>query len=201
MGNWWRCIDGAISGTRPPLSAYQRTCGPQYQRKHRDLPSLSSSFLLGRKPRVTDGTRSFTRPGRNAWRRLERAAPDLALLLLIFMKSRQYQGQREYRFAVWAEENRVTTGWTWRFRRTWSTPCSGFVSVGPAEAPAVEKPSPSGTFMRVEPLPLFLEHANPMVAPRNYDLERLPADLQQMTLVYAAVDALRTAVGPTSMGL
>ena len=138
--------------------------------------------------------------------RLERASSDLEVMLLpIFMKHAAHRAQREYRFAVWAEEEpnedrvdlEVSPALIDAVQKPRKAPeGSGFVSAGLDESTAVEEVEEGGgsrTRVRVEALPAFAGFDNPTVRPRRYD-ERLPDDLRETMTAYAAIDALRGAV-------
>ena len=147
------------------------------------------------------------------YRRLERASSDLELLLLlVFLKDAAHRGQREYRFLVWAEqeprEDRldlpVSPALLDAMQRPREEPeASGFVSVGVEESSTVEPIHEDGhprAALHVEALPAFVASGDPTVAPRDYDVEPLPSDLRETALIYAAVEALRGAVGRADAG-
>ena len=72
---------------------------------------------------------------------------------------------------------------------------SGIVSAGMEESSTVDAlAEASRPSERVEVLPAPAGPANPTVAPRRYEVERLPGDLRERTTAYAALDALRDAV-------
>ena len=144
------------------------------------------------------------------YRRLERASSDFELLLLlVFLKDAGHRAQREYRFAVWAEqepaEDRVDLDVSpalvdamWRPRE--EPEGSGFLSAGAEGWSAVEELDDrrsSRAGVRVEALPAFAGIGNPTVAPRRYDFNRLPEDLREAATAYATVEALREAVERT----
>ncbi len=140
-------------------------------------------------------------------RRLEGASSELELsLLLVFLKDAARRAEREYRFAVWAEDDPagdvldldVSPALVDAMRRPRPQPeGSGFVRPGAAEYSAVEELEKGGmprARARVETLPAFLGPGNPAVVPRP-EGETLPGDLREPAMVRAAVDALREAVG------
>ena len=138
-------------------------------------------------------------------RRLEGASSELELsLLLVFLKDAARRAEREYRFAVWAEDDPAEdvldldvspalVDAMWKPRP--HPEGSGFMRAGAAEYSAVEELGEGGLpRARVETLPAFLGAGNPAVVPRPHD-ETLPADLRETATVRAAVEALREAVG------
>ena len=138
-------------------------------------------------------------------RRLEGASSDLELLLLlVFLKHAAYRAQREYRFLVWAEgepaedwvDLRVSPALLDAMQRPWPEPAaSDLVSAGMKEFSAAEALAEvSGPIERVDVLPTRAVPDNQTVAPRRYEVERLPADLRERTTACAALDALRDAV-------
>ena len=140
-------------------------------------------------------------------RRLERASSELELsLLLVFLKDAARRAQREYRFAVWAEDEpvedaldlNVTPALVDAMRKPRPEPeGSGFVRAGAAEYSAVEELEGGGSSRaraRVETLPAFFGAGNPTVVPRPHDAGTLPGDLRETAAVRAAVEALREAV-------
>ena len=140
-------------------------------------------------------------------RRLEQASSDLELLLLlVFVKDAAHRAQREYRFAVWAEDDPaedvldldVSPALADAMRKPRPKPeGSGFVRAGAAEYSAVEDRDGDGSSearARVETLPAFLRAGSPTVVPRPHDAETLPRDRRETVAVRAAVDALREAV-------
>ena len=141
------------------------------------------------------------------YQRLERAASDLELLLLlIFMKHPARRSQREYRFAVWTEgepaedrvELKVSMALLDAMRKPRPEPeGSGFVSAGVEESSTLDEiggPDSSGMRLHVEPLPAFAGQRNPTIAPQRYVVERLPEDVSETTVAYQTVGVLRTAV-------
>ena len=149
----------------------------------------------------------------NPVRRLEGASSELELsLLLVFLKDAAHRAQREYRFAVWAEDDPVeealdldvSPALVDAMRKPRSQPeGSGFVRAGAAEYSAVEELEGDGSSRaraRVETLPAFLGAASPTVAPRPHDAESLPGDLRETATVRAAVEALHEAVGMADAG-
>ena len=145
-------------------------------------------------------------------RRLEGASSELELLLLlVFLKDAARRAEREYRFAVWAEDepaeavldldvSPALVDAMWKARP--QPEGSGFVRPGAAEYSAVEELGEGGlprARARVETLPAFLGAGNPAVVPRPHD-ETLPADAREDAAVRAAVEALRVAVGAAHAG-
>ena len=149
----------------------------------------------------------------NPVQRLEAASSELELsLLLVFLKDAAHRAQREYRFAVWAEDDPVedaldldvSPALVDAMRKPRSQPeGSGFVRAGAAEYSAVEElegDDSSRAPARVETLPAFLGAASPTVAPRPHDAESLPGELRETATVRAAVEALHEAVGMADAG-
>ncbi len=139
--------------------------------------------------------------------RLEGASSELELLLLlVFLKDAARRAEREYRFAVWAEDepaenvldldvSPALVDAMWKPRP--EPEGSGFVRPGAAEYSAVEELEGGGLPLarsRIETLPAFPGAGNPAVVPRPHD-ETLPDDLRETAMVRAAVEALREAVG------
>ncbi len=149
----------------------------------------------------------------NPVRRLEGASSELELsLLLVFLKDAARRPQREYRFAVWAEDDPaeavldldVSPALVDAMRRPRpEREGSGFVRPGAAEYSAVEEPDGDGSSRaraRVETVPAFLGAGNPTVVPRPHDAETLPDDLRETAAVRAAVEALHETVGTADAG-
>ena len=143
---------------------------------------------------------------------MEGASSELELsLLLVFLKDAAHRAQREYRFAVWAEDDPVedaldldvSPALVDAMRKPRSQPeGSGFVRAGAAEYSAVEELEGDGSSRaqaRVETLPAFLGAGNPTVVPRPHH-ETLPGDLRETATVRAAVEALHEAVGMADAG-
>ena len=136
-------------------------------------------------------------------RRLESASSVLELALLrLFVKPPAHRGQREYRFAVWADgepgrdrvDLEVSAALLDAMRRPPREPERGVVVPAGVDDPAaveeVDHPGSSGVRVVVE-APLAIRH--PTTAPPRYVAEDLPADLHHTAAVCAAVEALRTA--------
>ena len=131
------------------------------------------------------------------------------MLLLVFLKDAEYRAQREYRFAVWAEDDPAEdvvdldvspalVDAMWKPRH--EPEGSGFVSAGAEGWSAVEGPAEgrsSSAEARVEALPASVGASNPTVPPRRYEVERLPGDLREDATAAKAVEAVREAVGRT----
>ena len=145
--------------------------------------------------------------------RLARASSDLELLLLlVFLKEAAMRAQREYRFAVWMEQepeedtvdlqvSPALVDAMWKPRP--EPEGSGFVPAGAAESSTVEEVDGGGfpgARKRVDVLPAFAAMSNPAVAPRRYDAEGLPSDLREAVTAHASVEALREAVERTDAG-
>ena len=123
----------------------------------------------------------------------------------MFLKHATYRAQREYRFAVWAEDEpkedlvdlEGSPALLDAMQRPRKAPeGSGFVSAGLEESSAVEEAEEGGgsrTRVRVEALPAVAGYGNPTVRPWRND-ERLPHDLREKTTTYAAIEAMRGAV-------
>ena len=139
------------------------------------------------------------------YRRLERASSDLELLLLLlFLKDVAYCRHREYRFVVWAEEepreSSLDLSISSALIEAMQTPPrdphgGGYLPAGVEESATVETLADvSRPSERVEVLPVVAGTGNPTVAPRGYDVARLPGDPGEGTTAYAAFAALRDAV-------
>ncbi len=146
-------------------------------------------------------------------RRLEGASSELELsLLLVFLKDAAHRGRREYRFAVWAEDEPaedaldldVSPALLDAMRKPRPEPeGGGFVRPGAAEYSAVEELEGVGSSRaraRVETLPAFLGAGNPTVAPRPRDAETPPGDPRETATVRAVLEALREAVETADAG-
>ena len=137
------------------------------------------------------------------YRRLESTSSVLELALLrVFMKPAAHRGQREYRFAVWADEEpgrdrvdlKVSAALLDAMRRPRRGSERGVVAPAGGEPSAVEEvdhPGSPGVRVLVE-APLAIRH--PTIAPPRYGTESLPGELREAAAVHAAVEALRTAV-------
>lgn len=147
------------------------------------------------------------------YRRLESASSALELaLLLVFVKPAAHRAQREYRFAVWAEDEPVedvldldvSPALADAMRKPRPEPeGSGFVRPGAAEYSAVEDAAGDGSsevLPRVEALPAFLGAGSPTVAPRPQDAGTPPGDPRETVAASAAVEALREAVDRADAG-
>ena len=145
--------------------------------------------------------------------RLQRATSDLELLLLlVFLKDAAHRVQREYRFVVWAEkepeEDRLDLAVSPALLEAMQTPWAhpdggGFVPAGMEESSTVEATDDDGhprTTLLVEAPAAFQGGDGPPVAPRRYDVERLPSDLREAALVYGTVEALRYVVARSDAG-
>ena len=137
-------------------------------------------------------------------RRLESASSVLELALLrVFVKPAAHCGQREYRFAVWADgelgrdrvDLEVSAALLDAARRPPREPERAVVVPGgvgePAAVEEVQHPGSSGVRVVVEALPTIRQ---PTIAPPRYRAEDLPVDLHHTAAVRAAVEALRAAV-------
>ena len=146
-------------------------------------------------------------------RRLERASSDLELLLLlVFLKHDAHQAQREYRFAVWAEDEpaedrldlEVSPALLDAMQRPRPEPKdSGFVSPGVAELSAVEAiggGGPSGSGVRVDTRPALVGITNPAAAPQLVDAESLRGEHRETASADAAIEALRETVTRADVG-
>ena len=135
-------------------------------------------------------------------RRLERASSDLELLLLVmFLKNAAHRAQREYRFAVWAEEEseedrvdfRISPALVDAMQRLQPEPAaSGVVPAGKEAAAATQALDEVSLWSeRVEALPVLARPHNSAAAPRRHEVRRLPGE---PTTVATALDALQDAV-------
>ena len=124
------------------------------------------------------------------YRRLESASSALEFaLLLIFMKPAARRAQREYRFAVWADEepgrDRVDLKVSAALLDAVQTPPKepegrGLLSAGVDEPAVVEEVDhrPSRVQVHVE-APAFAAISHPTIAPLRYRAEGLPGDLRE----------------------
>ena len=140
----------------------------------------------------------------------EPTTPLEHLLLPLFVKRPDYKHQREYRFVVWDEgESEAGTTLldassalleTTRNLPSSPVPVPAAVSAPRASPPAATRPS-SSTSDPPAPDPLTdtifdmvnSPHTNHGV--RTIPVEDAPADLQEKTVIYSAVETLRTIVG------
>ena len=141
------------------------------------------------------------------YRRLENASSVLEFaLLLLFMESAAHRAQREYRFAVWAQEEpgrdrvdlKVSPALLDAMQNSPPAPAGGSrMSAGVDECSAVEEVDDHGpprVQVHVETPPGSMETINPIIAPPRYDAEHLPGDLRETAATHAAAAALRAAV-------
>ena len=141
------------------------------------------------------------------YRRLENASSVLEFaLLLLFMESAAHRAQREYRFAVWAQEEpgrdrvdlKVSPALLDAMQNSPPAPAGGSrMSAGVDECSAVEEVDDHGpprVQVHVETPPGSMETINPIIAPPRYDAEHLPGDLRETAATHAAAEALRAAV-------
>ena len=115
------------------------------------------------------------------------------------------RAQREYRFAVWTEQEpeedtvdlEVSPALVDAMWKPWPEPeGSGLVPAGASESSTVEELDGGGSpteRTRVEVLPAFAAMSNPAVAPRRYDAAGLPSGLREAATAHASVEALREA--------
>ena len=147
------------------------------------------------------------------YRRLESASSVLELALLrVFMKPTAHRGQREYRFALWADAQpgsdradlKVSPALIDAMQRPAHEPeRASFV---PA---SVGEPAPSRKWT-IPPRQEFKWSSRrrrpsrpstiPTIAPPRYRAEDLPADLHETATVRAAVEALRAMLGRAGRG-
>ena len=121
------------------------------------------------------------------------------------MKHAAHRAQREYRFAVWAEEEpkedqvdlEVSPALLDAVQRPRKAPeGSGFVSAGRRSLQPSRKRTRAagqGRECGSRRSRAFAGYGNPTVRPRRY-VERLPDDLRETMTAYAAIDAMRGAV-------
>lgn len=138
--------------------------------------------------------------------RLAHASSDLELQLLrVFMKSPTHRGQREYRFAVWTEEEpdedwmdlQVSPALIEAVRRPRPEAAGGFAPSLVEERSSVEgvdSPEASRVKLHVEALPAFVEGSNAAIGPYRYVVEQLPNYVQEPTPLCAIVKTLRASV-------
>ena len=141
------------------------------------------------------------------YRRLESASSVLEFnLLLLFMESAAHRAQREYRFAVWAQDEpdrdrvdlQVSPELLDAMQNLPKAAAGGIgMSAGVDERAVIEEVDdygPPRVQVHVEAPLGSLGTINPIVAPARYDPERLPADLRETAAIHAAGEALRAAV-------
>ena len=126
------------------------------------------------------------------------------LLLLVFLKDAAHRAQREYRFAVWAQDEpvrdrmdlQVSPALLDAMQNPPKAPAGGsFMAAGVDESAAVEEVhdhGPPRVRVHVEAPPGLT--VNPIIAPTRYDARRLPDDLREPAAIRAAADALRAAI-------
>ena len=125
------------------------------------------------------------------YRRLERASSDLELLLLlVFLKDAAHRAQREYRFAVWSEDEpaedlvdiEVSPALLDAMQRSWrGGERSDFLSAGVEEWSALEEIGASGSSgetLHVEARPALAGPSNRTRSPQRYVVDRLPDDVR-----------------------
>ena len=147
------------------------------------------------------------------YRRLESASSVLEFnLLLLFMESAAHRAQREYRFAVWAQDepgrDRVDLHVSPALLDAMQNPPKA--AAGPIGMSArvderavieeVDDHGPPRVQVHVEAPPGSLGTINPIVAPTRCDAERLPDNLRETAAIHAAAEALRAAVDQLDTG-
>ena len=131
---------------------------------------------------------------------------------LVFMKHAAHRAQREYRFAVWAEEEpsrdwvdlKVSPALLEAMRKPRpEREGSGFMSAGVEESSALEQVGGLGS----SSVRLHLEEALPAfagghaaIAPQCYVVERLLGDVSETAVANVTVKALRAAVDGVEAG-
>ena len=140
------------------------------------------------------------------YRRLESASSVLEFnLLLLFMESATHRARREYRFAVWAQDEpgrdrvdlQVSPALLDAMQNPPEAAAGGITSAGVGERAVVEEVDDHGpprVQVHVEAPPGSLGTINPIIAPPRCDAERLPDDLRETAAIRAAAEALRAAV-------
>ena len=147
------------------------------------------------------------------YRRLESASSVLEFnLLILFMESAAHRAQREYRFAVWPQDepsrDRVDLHVSPALLDAMQNPpkaAAGGIGMSAsvderAVIEEVDDPGPPRVQVHVEAPPGSLRTINPIVAPARYDAERLPDDLRETAAIHAAAEALRAAVDQLDTG-
>ncbi len=137
--------------------------------------------------------------------RLESASSVLEQALLrVFLKPVAHRGQREYRFALWADAEpgrdrvdlEVSPALLDAMQRPRREAERGVVVPAGVDEPSaveeVDHPGSTGVRVVVE-APLAIRH--PTIAPPRHGAEGQPAKLRETAAVHAAVEALRVAVG------
>ena len=141
------------------------------------------------------------------YRRLESASSVLEFnLLLFFLESAAHRARREYRFAVWAQDDsgrdRVDLQVSPALLDAMQNPLKAVavgigMSAGVDECAVIEEVDDHGpprVQVHVEAPPGSLGTINPIVAPARHDVERFPDDLRATAAIHAAAEALRAAV-------
>ena len=147
-------------------------------------------------------------------RRLESASSVLEFnLLLLFLESAAHRARREYRFAVWAQDEagrdrvdlQVSPALLDAMQNPPKAAAAGGIgmSAGVDERAVIEEVDDHGpprVQVQVEAPPGSPGTINPIVAPARYDAERLPDDLRATAAIHAAAEALRAAVDQLDTG-
>ena len=147
------------------------------------------------------------------YRRLESASSVLEFnLLLFFLESAAHRARREYRFAVWAQDDsgrdRVDLQVSPALLDAMQNPLKAVavgigMSAGVDECAVIEEVDDHGpprVQVHVEAPPGSLGTINPIVAPARHDVERFPDDLRATAAIHAAAEALRAAVDQLDTG-
>ena len=146
-------------------------------------------------------------------RRLESASSVLEFnLLLLFLESAAHRAQREYRFAVWAQDERgrdrvdlhVSPALLDAMQHPPKAAADGIaMSTAVDERAVIEEVDDHGpprVQVHVEAPPGSPGTINPIIAPPRYDAERLPGDLRETAAIRAAAVVLRAAVEQLDAG-
>ncbi len=133
-------------------------------------------------------------------------------LLLLFLESAAHRARREYRFAVWAQDDsgrdrvdlQVSPALLDAMQNPPRAAAGGIaMSAGVDERAVIEEVDDHGpprVQVHVEAPPGFPGTVNPIIAPPRYDAERLPDDLRETAAIRAAAEALRAAVDQLDAG-
>ena len=147
-------------------------------------------------------------------RRLESGSSVLEFnMLLLFMESAAHRVQREYRFAVWAQDEpgrdrvdlQVSPALLDAMQNPPRAAAAGGIgmSAGVDECAVIEEVDDHGpprVQVHVEAPPGSIGTINPIIAPARFDAERLPDDLRETASIHAAAEALRAAVDQLDAG-
>ena len=147
------------------------------------------------------------------YRRLESASSVLEFnLLLLFLESAAHRARREYRFAVWAQDEpgrdqvdlQVSPALLDAMQNPPKAAAGGIgMSAAVGERAVIEEVDDHGpprVQVHVEAPPGSPGTTNPIITPTRFDAEHLPDDLRETAAIHAAAEALRAAVDQLDAG-